>query len=55
MRRIAVAIASLATLCVTASGIVVGGIGSAFWGITAGVALWLVLKPCHPGHRRVKG
>lgn len=51
----AVAIASLATLCVTASGIVVGGIGSAFWGITAGVALWLVLKPCHPGHRRVKG
>jgi len=35
--------AALITLAVTASGIVVGGVGSAFWALIAGLAVWAVL------------
>ena len=35
--------AAMITLAVTASGVVVTGIGSAFWGLVAGVVVWAVL------------
>ena len=35
--------AAVITLAVTASGVVVAGIGSAFWGLVAGVAVWATL------------
>ena len=38
-------LAAMITLVVTASGIVALGIGSAFWGLVAGVLAWLVLRP----------
>lgn len=37
--------AAMLTLIVTASGIVVLGIGSAFWALLVGVSSWLMLKP----------
>lgn len=41
----AIALAALLTLAVTASGVVVAGIGSAFWGLLSGIVTWLVLTP----------
>ena len=35
--------AAVITLAVTASGVVVAGIGSAFWGLVAGVVVWAIL------------
>ena len=35
--------AAMITLAVTASGVVVAGIGSAFWGLVAGVVVWAIL------------
>ncbi|MFZ2871623.1 benzoate/H(+) symporter BenE family transporter, partial [Zavarzinia sp.] len=36
--------AALVTFLVTASGMSFGGIGSAFWGLLAGGAAWLLLR-----------
>jgi len=33
-------LAAVVTLTVTASGLVLGGVGSAFWGLTAGLSFW---------------
>lgn len=41
-------IAAVVTFLVVASGIVVAGIGSAFWGIVAGLLALLVLRPRRP-------
>lgn len=38
-------VASLATIAVTMSGIVLLGVGSAFWGLIVGTAVWLILAP----------
>jgi benzoate membrane transport protein len=36
--------AALITFLVTLSGVVIGGVGSAFWGVVAGTVAWLVAK-----------
>jgi benzoate membrane transport protein len=41
----------LLTFLVTASGIALAGIGSAFWGLLAGLAALVVLRAA-PGQRR---
>ncbi len=41
--------AALVTIAVTASGVVVLGVGSAFWALLAGVLTWLVLRPARAG------
>jgi benzoate membrane transport protein len=35
----------VATLLVAVSGITIGGIGSAFWSLVVGLALWAWLRP----------
>ncbi|MBN9171864.1 MAG: benzoate/H(+) symporter BenE family transporter, partial [Microbacterium sp.] len=37
-------IVAIGTFLVVASGIVVAGLGSAFWGLIVGAVLWLVLR-----------
>jgi len=39
---------AIATFVVTASGLAVGGVGAAFWGLLAGGALWALLRPGPP-------
>jgi len=36
---------AIVTFVVAASGLSVGGIGAAFWGLLAGGALWWLLRP----------
>ena len=40
--------AALITFLVTLSGVVIAGIGSAFWGVVGGMLALLVLKPREP-------
>lgn len=37
--------AAIITLAITASGVVILGIGSAFWGLLAGLLVWVILAP----------
>lgn len=43
--REAARLPAITTFVVSASGLNVGGIGAAFWGLVAGGALWLLLRP----------
>ncbi|MCU0944676.1 MAG: benzoate/H(+) symporter BenE family transporter, partial [Rubritepida sp.] len=45
LAREAARLPAIATFVVSASGLSVLGIGAAFWGLLAGGALWLLLKP----------
>ena len=36
---------AIVTFATTASGIVIGGIGAAFWGLVGGIVLMLFLRP----------
>jgi benzoate membrane transport protein len=45
LAREAARLPAVTTFVVSASGLTVLGIGAAFWGLLAGGALWLLLKP----------
>jgi len=44
-------VVAIGTFLVVASGVVVAGLGSAFWGLVVGGAMWLVLRAFRPADR----